>query len=552
MEIPAPLELAARAERNKDTFLSRHGISILLVLITIAATLLRFHAIANRGFWLDETFSATISQDAFSRPFRINGESGIYMLLYFVLLHFWMALGDSEFVIRSLSVVCSVATVPFTYALGSRLFGRKAGLIAAGLLALNAFHIRYAQEARTYALVTLLSTISTWLLIRNLQERQRASWTLYGVFLALMTYSHFLALLIVFAHCVAIACLPPHTIPWKGLRRSTVWFVCLTLPMAVMVLLTAMKTPPASWTTTPDWSTVLHFFVLTAGNSGILLLVLDSAVIAALIFDAGHMWWRNGSSTENWPRVFVLLGFFLPVAIVLAVSEFHPLFVPRYLLPCLPAFLLAVSAGLMCIPSRSVAWTLGGAIFLLSLAAIPSCYDSRAFFFVEDWRAISSGIVDQAKPGDGISFYPQYAQVPFEYYRARNKPVPGWPAAIIVDPGKQDDATNRPSTFMARSDKSDLLTSRLWVVFYHPVPLSGEWRKNLRTNVTSWRTKGWPLLQAQEFPNVVVMLFGTSSAAAASPEKLPNLFETVTVASDINGVRGSNPTAASQEPDHSR
>ena len=78
------------------------------------------------------------------------------MGVYFLLLHFWLMLGSSLGFLRGLSVLFSVATIPVIYALGARLFGRNAGLIAAWLLAINAFHIRYAQEIRGYAMVALL------------------------------------------------------------------------------------------------------------------------------------------------------------------------------------------------------------------------------------------------------------------------------------------------------------------------------------------------------------------------------------------------------------
>ena len=37
------------------------------------------------------------------------------MTLYYLLLHFWLKLGDSEFLTRSLSSVFAVATVPVVY-----------------------------------------------------------------------------------------------------------------------------------------------------------------------------------------------------------------------------------------------------------------------------------------------------------------------------------------------------------------------------------------------------------------------------------------------------
>jgi len=462
---------------------------------------------------LDETFSADISHRSFFHLLQSFREISTNMALYHVLLHFWMKFGDSEYVLRSMSVLFSAATVPFIYALGSRLFGRNVGLIAAWLLAINAFHIHYAQEARAYALVVFLATVSTYVLVRNLQEPASASWTLYGVLLPVMIGTHILSLLIVVAHGAAILCLPPGTIPWKGLARSAAWFVCLSLPMAVLDLM--VKADPLNWVPKTDASVVLVYLVLTAGNRGTLLLVLDAIAIGLLIFVAGRAAWRHGRTRENWGYLLVLFWFFLPFVIALSVSVVRPMFVPRYLLFCMPAFLLAVSVGLTRIRPRSIAWTLGGAISLLGLAAIPPSSFG-------DWRQVSSYVFEQAEPGDGISFYPDYAWIPFQYYKDHKKPTPDWPTPIAPIAGALASAS--PATGLSgNSHETQLPMRRFWIVFYHAAPMTSEARKDLTANLTLWQSKGWRLTQAHEFPAVSVLLFVATSPEVVPPAGLPNL-----------------------------
>src|SRR5260370_29673726 len=146
---------------------SRPGITTsfcLLILITLVAALLRLHGIASKSFWLDEGISVEIARLPWRQFFYVLRRREINMALYYLLLHFWLALGTTEGFIRGLSVLFSVATVPALYALGARLFERVAGLLAAWLLAINAYHIRYAQEASGYALVVCLSTLAARLL----------------------------------------------------------------------------------------------------------------------------------------------------------------------------------------------------------------------------------------------------------------------------------------------------------------------------------------------------------------------------------------------------
>jgi hypothetical protein len=78
------------------------------------------------------------------------------MVLYYAILRFWIHLGQSEFAVRSLSVVFALAAVTALYWLGTRTFGRKIGILGALLLAINGFHIEYSQDARSYSLLVFL------------------------------------------------------------------------------------------------------------------------------------------------------------------------------------------------------------------------------------------------------------------------------------------------------------------------------------------------------------------------------------------------------------
>ena len=95
------------------------------------------------------------------------------MSLYYLLLRIWLHFGQSEFFIRSLSVVIAAATIPAIYWLARLLYDRRVALIAAALLTVNAYSVRYAQEARSYALFLLLATLSSGFLIALLREPSR-------------------------------------------------------------------------------------------------------------------------------------------------------------------------------------------------------------------------------------------------------------------------------------------------------------------------------------------------------------------------------------------
>ena len=83
---------------------------------------LGFFRIDHQSLWTDEI--ASINNAFYGKP--LSGtpiwRSG-HGPLYFLLLHFWMELGQTEFAVRSLSAIVGVAAVCLTYALGLRLVG---------------------------------------------------------------------------------------------------------------------------------------------------------------------------------------------------------------------------------------------------------------------------------------------------------------------------------------------------------------------------------------------------------------------------------------------
>ena len=87
--------------------------------------------------------------------------------LYYVLAWAWSKLfGTGAVGLRSLSALFGAATIPIAYLIGRELLSRRAGLIAAALVALNPMLIWYSQEARSYALLVFLCSASLLFFLR--------------------------------------------------------------------------------------------------------------------------------------------------------------------------------------------------------------------------------------------------------------------------------------------------------------------------------------------------------------------------------------------------
>jgi mannosyltransferase len=174
------------------------SVLVALACVLVAAALLRLGALPQ-GIMFDDAASwafASLPWDTFVQTlWRFEGN----MVLYYLALRGWLVLGDSEIVIRSISVLCGFGTVAVVYHLGARLWNARSGVIAAGLLAIHAVHIDYSQQARGYALALFLVVLSTDLLLRARSTNSRTTWTLYVLTAALSCYAQVLSVLVIAA-----------------------------------------------------------------------------------------------------------------------------------------------------------------------------------------------------------------------------------------------------------------------------------------------------------------------------------------------------------------
>ncbi|MFZ0537475.1 MAG: glycosyltransferase family 39 protein, partial [Candidatus Sulfotelmatobacter sp.] len=154
------------------------------------------------------------------------------MSLYYLLLRGWLHLGSSPFFIRSLSVIISLVTLPAIFWLASKLFDRRTGLLAVALMSFNAFHIRYAQEARSYSLFVLLAILSSGFFVAALQEPSRGNRAGYGLASVLAVYAHLYALLLLAAQWLSVRGEKQRALS-RPVRRTWIWIAVASLPLIV-------------------------------------------------------------------------------------------------------------------------------------------------------------------------------------------------------------------------------------------------------------------------------------------------------------------------------
>ena len=129
--------------------------------VTVLGFLLRAWELGAKGLWLDEAFSVWLGWQPLGELLAWVVKIDQHPPLYYALLHLWIKIaGDSPDNVRMLSAVLGTLTIPVMYLLGRRLMGTTVGLLAASILALSPFHVRFAQEARMYTTLMLNASLA--------------------------------------------------------------------------------------------------------------------------------------------------------------------------------------------------------------------------------------------------------------------------------------------------------------------------------------------------------------------------------------------------------
>ncbi|MGA9797712.1 MAG: glycosyltransferase family 39 protein [Terriglobales bacterium] len=416
---------------TNHTILSPFRVRVVLAVITILAAALRLHQLSAKSFWIDEGASFSFATMPW-RPFLLTLWS--YqgnMTLYYFLLRGWIHFGDSEFAIRSLSVLFGVLAIPAIYLLGERLFDRPTGLVAAALLSVHSFHIQWSQEARAYSLLTLLLVMAAYLLVCAMQSKEEKStgyWIAFAVTAALSFYAHIFAVFVLTAFALAIAFPKPYRVQTRTVVMVALLFEHLIAPMALFVLLQHGGSQLA-WLHRPALSDISEFVLLLTGQGGVFLVVIYISLAGvAFIYPAEGDNRDSDSEKEKekkkakWGLRLILLWLILPPLLTLAASPFKPLFSPRYMVLCVPALVLLASAGvtrLYNLPAPRRWAGVASFVLLMSLSGWGS-YKYFANFAAEntDWRSAVHYILENQQQGDGVVIYSSHALC-YLYYAGR-------------------------------------------------------------------------------------------------------------------------------------
>src|SRR5688572_23670497 len=132
-----------------------------VLLVLTLGTLLRFIGLTRESLWNDELSTMSrLLPGPLSESYWEMIAKDCHPPGYLLFMSAWTSVfGNSELALRAPSALAGSATPLAVFFLGQKCFGRSAGVSAAMLCAVSPMLVRFSQEARSYAIVTLLTTV---------------------------------------------------------------------------------------------------------------------------------------------------------------------------------------------------------------------------------------------------------------------------------------------------------------------------------------------------------------------------------------------------------
>lgn len=447
-----------------------------LILIIVVATLLDLRNLGSQSLWYDEALSNAVANSHGAIFVELAFAREASMAFYYQTLHLWLMLVPStDFNIRLPSIIFAVAALPVLYLIATKLFSPAIGLVAAILLAVNPFFLSYAQEARGYTLAVLLSLLSWLFIIESCREPRPSNLLKYVCATTLAIYSHNLAMLILPAQAAAVLCLRRDK---KGLVRiGAAMFAVSVLILPLFYLAAHFYSHSGDWIATSIGASGLASVrkLMVSFVGGIAPPPIRQRPLEALFVLGLCMFLYRPVNSVRYRRedlasyVCVAAAFVIPVALLWSVSRVFPMFIPRYMLICLPFLLIMVAAGWMDLSSRWVVFPGLALMVLLNLWGDQAYYSNPT---KPEWRKAIAYVTDHAHYGDKLIFAPGSGRFEFDYnlksFHPRNirftLVYPRWNSRFEVDGryiDSPEDVVPMKAALFAHYDRVWIVESRL-------------------------------------------------------------------------------------------
>lgn len=467
--------------------------------------------LGKKGFVFDEVFSILSAKNWNSMWHLLWKEEG-NMWLYIILMHFWSKLGNSEFVIRSLSVIFATATIPINYLLIKELFNHRLARITTILIPINLFFIYYSQEARGYSQLLFLSILSSYFFVKIIKKGNLNNFIGYTLIIVLAIYSHLYGLFVISAQLFSLLLINKKKLfPYNKLIISLICIVILLLPL---ITAPSFKSGQINWLQKPHINSLVRPFILFSSDFHPIFFI-DIFLISCYLF-----FFRK--KLFEWKYAFIELLLFLPILFSFFFSILiKPIYLSVYFITCLIPFTTIVSLAITKIPSKFLSKTLLNLIVLFSLLRLYGWYsgNTKLSWIIEnnndDWRGTVNYVWLNTGFKDAVVFYSYFNREPFEFYFDKIRPNNIKKSLDIIEISSKPYLKGGGNQ-LPKPNQSLLLSlanrySRIWVILNNDegLYLNRDYQKKI---ILQQLSKNYILKERVEFTNIKVLLYEKSSA----------------------------------------
>ncbi len=340
---------------------------LFISLLTLVAFALRTYQLGLPSLWYDELLELDVAQGSF---WEIGPqlERHAAMPLDYYLLHSWIKLGRQEAWARFPALFFGTLAVPLIYVLASRLFNKRVGHLAAGLLACASFAVDYSQEVRPYALLLLLTMFSFWGVWQAYRTGQAKYWGLAILSMVGATLAHYFALFLLLPLGLFVGYQFLLHSRQKKFWQHTLYFgLCILALLLIFALngrLRHLYNVGGRFSTVVSQPDTLTLPAVEKPNKGsgpplevqfftdsVLMPLATTDPLALLLYNAFLLVACLSLITARWQqrRAILLLLSWLSLPIILIyffLLQRGTFFAVRYILYTLPAYLILVAWGI--------------------------------------------------------------------------------------------------------------------------------------------------------------------------------------------------------------
>ncbi|MBV9471684.1 MAG: glycosyltransferase family 39 protein [Solirubrobacterales bacterium] len=358
--------------------------------IVVVAAVIRIIVINTQSFWWDESLTAYEVRLPFGAMLNTVAHIETTPPLYFVAIWVWAHLfGNGEIALRSLSTLAGICLVPIGYLCARELVSRRAGVVAAALVALNPFMIWYSQEARAYMLLAALTGASFLWFIRTRRDPSVRNLIWWAVWSSLALMTHFFAVFAVVPEAAWLL--------WLVRTRLAAAIVAVValIEVAMLPFAAADTTHGAGWiqaihrshriaTTIAEWG-VSILYRQTADAGAFAAGAIFLAIVSSLLLLAGDRKTRAGAKVGASIAACVFLA---PLALGLLGQDY---FLSRNVIPAFIPLTVVVAAA--CVAPRARIQGLAFATTLLVMFSVSAIIvQTSPALERPNWRGVARAI----------------------------------------------------------------------------------------------------------------------------------------------------------------